>query len=181
MVRRSFRKIEVKSLIYMAFCGIGVLGFLLIAIIPNQLAINDIQREIKEVETRITKQDILYPFYLQILKQVRHLDERSRNLPFPKEKALARHELGQVHRDFSRAAAEAGMEIELSPDLGSITGDSQTMTVDGSFRGPFFSLRELLVELGKIPYLKQVDTMEIRALPDSVNCKIKFRLAIERA
>lgn len=180
-IKKLLRNTKVRSLIYIALCSLGVLGFLLFAVIPNQLAIKDVEKDIREIETRIARQEILYPLYQQMLLKINRLDKKEKKLPFPEKKALGRNELARINQDFNRAAEKAGMEMEIFPDLVSLTKNSRIMVVNGSARGSFFSFRKLLVELGRLPYLQDIGKIEIKALPEDISYKVKFRLALKQS
>ncbi len=179
MANQAPNHLKVRSLVYLGLCVAGVAGFLLIAVIPNYLAIKNLQQDTKQTRTRIARQEVLYPFYQQMLHKLQNLESRSMALPFPDRTGLAREDLGRIERDFSQAARQAGIELKTVPDLSSLTRSSRTLVVNSSGRGNFFSFRNFLVGLGRLPYLQKMEKIEIQAMPEEVRFKIKCRLALE--
>ncbi|MFO7761819.1 MAG: hypothetical protein ACQES8_09050 [Thermodesulfobacteriota bacterium] len=180
MAEQFLRITKARSLFYILLCSIGVLGFFLIALVPNQFAIKDLRQETREMETRISRQEVFYPFYQKMLGRLRELENKNMPLPFNKKKGLDRNKLNRIKTDFNRAAGQAGIGLEIVPDLTSLTKSSEDMMVDGKARGDFLSFREFLIEIGKIPYLQQVEQIEIQALTDDIRYKIKCRIALKK-
>lgn len=179
MLRELFNRPKSRSLIYIIICTIGGLGFLAITVIPTQLALKDVHRDIRSTEARIAKQEILYPFYQQMLAKIERLENNTWTLPYPETQGLARSEIDRINTDFIQAARQSGIRLETVSDLGSLTRDSRILEVNTSARGDFFSFREFLVKLGAIPYLKSIGRIEIRALPGEISYRVKCRIALQ--
>jgi len=45
-------------------------------------------------------------------------------------------------------------------------------------RGEFADFRNLLIELGKVPYLEKIEEISVRQLPDTMELKAEIWLAV---
>ena len=103
-----------QSLIYFLICGVGIIIFVLLIIIPAQKTSAQLDKDIEKLAARLDEQRILKPVFDNLLNQVKKKD--ATELPAPKKVKLAR---GDIHN-----ISEHLLETARSCDL--ILRDIQT-------------------------------------------------------
>ena len=166
-----------QTLTNMVICLAGLLVIVLAGIVPNFLSSARLDREISRVQFQLEEQDKLYPV-LQLLKKNAQ-QKILMILPFPAMDKLSRKLIDLFPATFNDMAKKAGMDvISISPDLNSLSDNSNFLIVNAVIRGDFFNFRKLLINLGEVPYLERVEEMEIRQNQDIMEFKMKIRLAL---
>jgi hypothetical protein len=76
-------------------------------------------------------------------------------------------------------AKKAGMDvISISPDINSLSDNSNFLIVNAVISGDFFNFRKLLINLGEVPYSERVEEIQIQQNQDIMEFKMKIRLAL---
>jgi hypothetical protein len=63
------------------------------------------------------------------------------------------------------------------PALNSAGDISKTIAVDAVARGELFAMRKFLIGLGSIPYVEQIEEVQLSRNPDWLEIKVKFWVA----
>ena len=80
---------------------------------------------------------------------------------------------------FSTAARVSGMSmVSAIPNLTALTGDAQFLSVNVVLRGDFLNLRKFLINLGGIPYVKQIEEIAIQQKLDTKEFRLKIWVAV---
>jgi len=61
--------VPLKSFMLAGICAGGILAFALLAILPNKIALTDLNRKIRIEEARLNEQQILFPLYENLKKK----------------------------------------------------------------------------------------------------------------
>jgi hypothetical protein len=70
------------------------------------------------------------------------------------------------------------MVVALTPDTKSITGNSQYLIYSAILKGDFTDFRKMLVALGALPYVDQIQEIGIRQGSDSMEFRMKIGVAL---
>ncbi len=168
-------KLPARSIIYLLICGGEILAFILLAIIPYQKALVNLDKEIKSITARIEEQKIFFPFFKDLLKKARYKDPEL--LPFPKRAKLARNNTDIIASVFREIAQKCNLKIEsIIPDINSVIEDSGILMINLFMKGDFFDFRNFLIGLYKIPYLEHTEQIKIQTVQGSK--ELEFRLKI---
>ena len=166
-----------QTLTNMTICLAGLLVIVLVGIIPNIISSVSLDRKINSVKFQLEEQDKLYPVRQLLKNNAQH--KGLMVLPFPARDRLSRKLIDLFPATFKDMAKKAGMDvISISPDLNSLSDNSKVLIVNAAVKGDFFNFRKLLVNLGEIPYSERVEEIDIQQTQDSMEFRMKIRLAL---
>ena len=166
-----------QTLTNMTICLAGLLVIVLAGIVPNFISSVSLDRKINSVKFQLEEQDKLYPVSQLLKKNAQQ--KVLMVLPFPARDKLSRKLIDLFPTTFKNMAKKAGMDvISISPDLNSLSDNSNFLIVNAVIRGDFFNFRKLLINLGEVPYSERVEEIEIQQNQDTMEFKMKIRLAL---
>ena len=159
-IQTQIGKIPGRSVMYLLICVVISVIFYFVAISPYQRSMGAIDVKTAQAMERIEKQKVLLPLYEEMIKMGE--SEVRERLPLPEKKGLSRMEIDTVSSLFKKMADKYDMEIvSVSPDVATMTEESDDIMVGIRLRGKFFDFRKFLVELGGVPSLDRVEEIEI--------------------
>ena len=95
----------------------------------------------------------------------------------PERKALPKENIGVIPSLFKGIARKSGMElVTVNPDFTTLARGGDAILINAVARGDFSSVRKFLVEVGKVPYVKTVEEMEIKQRANDKELKLKIWL-----
>ncbi|MDP3283068.1 MAG: hypothetical protein Q8M56_01390 [Desulfobacterales bacterium] len=170
-------KIPKQTLTNIIVCLAGLLVIVLAGIVPNIIFSANLDRKISNVKALLEEQDKLHPVYQLLEKNTQQ--KVSKVLPFPVKDRLSRKLIDLFPATFRDMAKKAGMDVvSISPDLNSLSDNSTFLIFNTVIRGDFFNFRKLLVNVGEVPYSERVEEIEIQQNQDTMEFKMKIRLAL---
>lgn len=177
MVSQLKQNIPAKSMTYLFVCAGLIIVIVLLGILPlyryNVVRTQNVQK----IQTSIEEQRALGGIYE--LLQTASEQKDVYNLPRPAKSSLSRQDIEQFHHAFRAESGKARlMTIALMPDVKSVTSGSQNILYDATLKGEFANFRKLLVGLGSLPYVEQIEEIHIRQSSDSMEFKLKIRIAL---
>jgi len=150
-----------RSIIYLLICGTGVLVFLLAGIYPSYRHMVRIDGSIADLKAQIEEQRVLFPIYQKLRGGLAPENLKAQSSP-PKSGLPAR-QMDNLSPIFGELAANCGLEVSaVTPDVRSLTQNSSFLSVGLALKGNFFELRKFLLELVNLPYLGNIEELEIR-------------------
>jgi hypothetical protein len=162
-----------KSLLYLLVC-LGIIVLVILAGMYPLYRYNTKQKmEIKRLSREIEEQKTLLPLYETLLKS--REKKNLSDLPNPQRTPILREEANKFQDAFRLAVGKAGMmTVALTPDLSTLSGTSNYFLHSATVKGEFKNYRELLIELAKIPYINQIEEIQIHQYADSLEFKMKI-------
>lgn len=155
-------KISSSNLVYLAICVAGIVAFFFVGIFPNIRFMNELKTEARELTQKVRSQELLYPIYRQLIKEVQQ--PIPTKLVLPEKASLSQEELNRINAIFRRTAENSGtVFLRAVPDASSYLEDAEHLSVQVSFKGDFFNLRNLLFDLCALPFLDAIDQMRIES------------------
>ena len=165
-----------QSLIYFLICGAGILVFVLLIIIPTQQTSAELDRDIEKLNARINEQRILKPVFDKLLKQVKKKGQTQ--LPVTQKVKLARGEINKISERLLEIARRYDLQLQdIQTDVNALENNAEYLLMHIHVRGDFIKFRDFLVYLGNIPSLEQIEEIDIRAIENSREYKLKIWLA----
>jgi len=165
-----------KNIIYLIFCGLGLLGIFLITFYANYRSLDKIEKNIKELQAKVESQKTFSPIFQELFREIQF--KPPEGLPFPEPKKLAREETGRISMILQNVAGESGLKIaEIVPDVDSSIDASEHLMVNMTMFGDLSQLRTFLFNLGNLPYLEQIGQIQIKAVEDGREFRLKFWMA----
>jgi hypothetical protein len=170
-------KIPAQSAYYLLVCGTGILLFILIGLYPMQASLSRMDEDMAGTKARIEEQKVLFPLYKELLGKV---PKKSLEMPLRSNKAgLAIDQIDGISIQFKKMAQECELEAtSVTPDVKSLANNSKSMSVNSILRGDFLKLRRFLLELEKLPYLEQIEEIQIRETTGGKEFTLKTWLAL---
>ena len=168
--------VPTQSLVYFLICGVGILVFVILIIIPSQRASAQLDEDIVNLKRRIEEQRILRPVFDSLLKKAKK--KNTTGLPATKSAKLARGDINKVSARLQDMARKHELELqEIRTDVDNLAGKSGYLVMRLNLKGDFLKFRDFLVDLGTIEALEHIGELEIRAVEGSREFKLKIWLA----
>lgn len=167
-----------QSIRYLLICGVGILSFILLAIYPHYKKLDRMNMEIKSTRSQIKEQEILYPIGKNILDEL--MAKETWDLPFPEKAKLGRDKAAEISGIFKEIARKSNLEpVNIVPDVKSLTEQTGLLSVDIIVRGGFFDFRKFFIHMGELPYLEQIEEVQIQPVEAGREFKLKIWLALK--
>lgn len=165
-----------QSLIYFLICGAGILVFVLLIIIPTQKTSAELDKDIDKLNARIDEQRILRPIFDNLLKQIKK--KGPTELPVTKKNKLARGDISRLSERLLEIARRYDLKLhDIQTDVNALENNADYLLIRIHASGDFKKFRDFLVDLGNIPFLEQIEEIDIRAIENSREFKLKVWLA----
>ena len=165
-----------QSLIYFLVCGVGILVFVFLIIIPTQRTSAELDKEIIKTGDRIEEQRILKPVFESLLKQAKK--KAPTDLPATKKVKLDRADISKLSEDLQDMAFRHGLKVQdMNTDVSALIGKSGYLLMRINLAGAFMDFRDFLVDLGTVPSLETIEEIQVRAIEGSREFKIKIWIA----
>lgn len=159
--------------------GGGILLFILIAIFPNYLSYNNIVHEISLLEYKIDEQKILSPIFEDLSKKAQF--QKPESLPFPAADKLSRNDTEKITPIVREIVEVNGFKLEdIDTDIESLMTESGILKLSINLLGEFHNLRDLLLDLGSLPYLEHIEVIQIGNFGDKNKIDLTIWIAQER-
>ena len=159
--------------------GGGMLLFILIAIFPNYLSYNNAVHEISLLEYKIEEQKILSPIFEDLSKKAQF--QKPESLPFPPADKLSRNDTEKITPIIRKIVEVNGFKLEdIDTDIESLMMESGILKLSIKLTGEYRSLRNLLLDLGSLPYLEHIELIQISSLGDKNRIDLTIWIAQER-
>lgn len=171
----SIPKTGISNIVYLVVCLTGIAAFFLVGIYPNMQSMDELGAEAAVLSQKVQAQEVLYPIYRQLIKEVQQPIPSELVLPEPD--ALSQKDFNQINRLFYQLARQCDVDfISAVPDAKSYFEDAGHLTMHVSFKGDFFNFRKLLSDLCTKPYLVAIDQMRIETQATEKIISLKLRL-----
>lgn len=155
------------------------MGFLILAIYPNQKSMASLDTEINTIQRQIKEQKILFPVYENLLKEGKF--KKPGKFPFPQRARLGRHETERIYLIFGDKARKSNLSlVDVIPDVELLTEGSEFLTVNMLMKGNLLNFRDFLVHLGEIPYVENIEEIRIQPEEGVKKFRLKVSLALKR-
>ena len=165
-----------QSLIYFLVCGTGILVFVLLIIIPTQKTSAELDRNIDKLSARIIEQRVLRPIFDNLLKQIKK--KGPTDLPLTPKNKLTRGDIGRISERLLEIARRCDLKLhDIQTDVNALKNNAEYLLMHIHATGDFIRFRDFLVYLGNIPSLEQIEEIDIRAIENSREFKLKVWLA----
>jgi hypothetical protein len=177
MIKKFNQEITANSLSYVLICGGIIFLVVLLGIIPLNHYNSDLSQDVKKIQTQIDEQKGLGGLY-QLLKNASEKKE-VHALPNPVKTRLSRQDMGKFQDTFRAEAGKSGfMIISLIPDVKTIASGSQNILYHVAIKGKFANFQKLLVKLGDLSYIDQIEEININQNSDSMEFRLKIWIAL---
>ena len=178
MLNRITEFIPTQSLIILCTCIAGIVLFVFLLILPRQDMAEDLDKSIGELEKKIGEQRTLTPVFNNILAIAKN--KKKPELPITTKAKLARSDMTKIFDQIKAKARLYNLNLqEITPDVNSLKETSGYLLIRLVATGDFVNFREFLIDLGTIPSMVHTEELQIRAIEDSREIRLKIWLAQE--
>jgi len=172
-------KLPTRNIMVIFLFGGGVLFFILLSIFPNYLAYSNINHEIKTLQNQIEEQKLLSPIFSDLSEKTKFKDPK--NLPFPQKDKLSKNETGNISAIIQNIIRQNDYTlISILTDMDGLIEESGTLKVSIEMTGNFMNLRNLILQLGTLPYLDHIEYVHIDSHSDKQLFLLKVWIAQEQ-
>ncbi|MDP2854088.1 MAG: hypothetical protein Q8O28_07550 [Smithellaceae bacterium] len=177
MIKKLNQRIPANSLSYVLIFGGIIFLVVLLGIIPLNRYNANRSQDIKEIQARIDEQKGLGGLY----QSLKIASEKKENhvLPNPAKTRLSRQDVDKFQDIFRAEAGKSGlMTISLTPDVKTVAIGSQNLLYNVTIKGEFANFQKLLVKLGALSYIDQIEEINIKQNSDSMEFRLKIWIAL---
>jgi inhibitor of KinA sporulation pathway (predicted exonuclease) len=176
--RLKISQLPTRSIAFLLICAGGLLVFTLLVIYPQRLSLAEADLEIMKLKERIDEQRILNPVFQDLLRKVRLKD--TEGLPFPKKAKFVHSESATIPSVFQDIAQKSHLTLQdITTDVDSLIENSEYLKIKFVVKGDFVDLRTFMLNLGDLPYLEQIERIQIQSTKDAKEVSFKVWLAQE--
>lgn len=170
--------IPVRNMVYLVVCVVTITVFILLVVHPSHRSLSRLDKESAGIKQSIDKQKKLLPLYYQLIEKSRMAV--SYKLPLPETEKLPEDNIGLIPSIFKEIASKSGADIiSANPDLRTLSGKAGSLLINTTARGDLPCLRNFLIEIGKLPYLKGIEELQIEQQATDKELKMKIWLEME--
>jgi hypothetical protein len=156
-----------------------VLAIALLGLYPNHLALVEMDQEIEEMNLGIEEQQTLSPVLNRLIQKAKPAE--TMGLPIPGKQTAMRLDVDAITGLLQAMVDETKLKIhQVTPDESSLSEESPYLIMNLIVQGDFFNFRSLLVELGKMTFLEDIDDFEIGVADDGKQMKLKLVFVQEK-
>ena len=167
-----------QSLVLFLLCGVAILIFLVLIILPAQRLQADLNQDIGNLKTRIDEQKILFPVFKNLFAKTKA--PATQDLPTPNHAKLTRTEIPAVPKRLQEIATTHRLKVrEIIPDVNTLTDASGRFRLHVVAVGQFTELRGFLIAVGALPYFSSIEEIDIRASEGGEEFALKIWMARE--
>jgi hypothetical protein len=159
--------------------GGGMLLFMLLAIFPNYISFNNIEHEISILKYKIEEQKILSPIFEDLTKKAQF--QKPESLPFPSAEKLSTNDTEKITPIIRDIIETNGFTLEkIATDLESLMTESGNLKMSVNIVGEFHKLRDVLLDLGNLPYLEHIEVIQVNSFGDKNKIFLTIWVSQER-
>ncbi len=145
--------------------GGGMLLFVLLSVFPNYISYSNIEHEISVLKNQIEEQKILSPIFENLSKKAQFT--KPGTLPFPQAKKLSKDDTNKITPIIRAIVEKQGFKLDkIGTDIESIMTASGIFKMSIRLSGEFDKFRDVLLELGSLPYLDHIEDIQINNYRD---------------
>lgn len=177
MIKKTNQEIPSNSLSYVLICGGIIILISLLGIIPFYQYNANRSQAVKNIQDQINEKQELGQVYLLIQKASGKKEIHA--LPNPAKTRLSRQDVDRFQDTFRTVAGESGLTtISLIPDVKTMASGSQNLLYNATIQGEFTNFHKLLVKLGALSYIDQIEEINIKQDSDSMEFGLKIWIAL---
>jgi hypothetical protein len=155
--------VPAQSLVLLALCGAGVVGFLLLVILPADRASAELDREIVALTARVEEQKVLSPVFKALFEKARSPVKAGG--PAPVRAKLSRADIAALPKRLQEMAAAHRLAVrEVVPDINTLTDASGRLSMKIQAQGRFADLRGFLLDVGALPFFDGLEEVDVRGV-----------------
>ncbi|MBP7342845.1 MAG: hypothetical protein PHG54_05530 [Smithellaceae bacterium] len=177
MIKKLGGSLPSNTISYMLICGGIIVLVVLLVLLPFYRYNSSKAAEVDRLQSAIDEQKGLGKVHQMLAGAAGKNDVHT--LPNPAASRLPRQDVEKFQDAFRAEAGKAGlMTMTLMPDVKSIAPGSPHLLYNAALKGEFAGMRKMLTGLGAMPYIEQIEEIDIRQLGDSMELKMKMRIAL---
>ncbi len=172
----NFLSLPRKNIIVFLFCGMGILSIFLITFYSDYLTLDELDKKILELNTKIEIQKLYSPVFRELFRKIQF--KLPEGLPFSKQEKVTQEDLPEISTVLQGIALQNNLKIEeISPDVDSLIDGSKHLMISMIIRGELLQLRKFLYQLGGIPYLAHIERLHIQTVEGGKEFRLKVWMA----
>jgi len=161
------------SIRYLAICGGGLLAFILMGIVPNQLALQRIDTNLAALKKQLAEQEALFPIFNEMMSKIQKRPQQVP--PLANREALPKGDTNRPTQDLKALAAQYRLRLEgIAPDLGNLIDGAEYLRLKATVKGNLKDFQPFLMDVGKLGYLGALETVRIRAADNERELFVQF-------
>ena len=172
-----------RSFLYIIFFGSVIVLIVVSLIIMQQKSIDGTVSKIAGRKAELEKQKILHPFFEQLEKTYqKEMNENLDVLSLPERKPLTNEDEKDLELDLDETAEKNGLILKsYQPDIKSFFDDSKRLVVNIVITGEVAKFRDMMIDLLKLPYLEDIQSIIIERDKENGGVVLKLTLFLLKA
>jgi len=171
-------KIYGRGAVYLIISAVIVVAFILLVLYPYYRSLGRLDMEIVRTKRSIDTRKVFLPLYYKLVEKSK--SGVSDKLPLPDRKKLSKGDINSIPSVLKGIAIKSGTEILfVNPDVTTLMAEPGFVSVNTTAKGDFFNFRNFLIEIGKLPYLRGIEKIEIQQKGADKELTIKMWLEVD--
>jgi len=168
--------IPASSLGYILVCG-GIILVVVLGIVSLHRFNANKAQDVRKLVNQIDEQKVLGPVYLSMIKELQKKEVYA--LPNPRKLRLSEQEADKFQEIIRKAAGKSGLfTVSVLPDVKTMASANQNLLYNMTLKGELQNFHKFMIELGGIPYIDQIEDVNIKQYSDSMEYKLKIWVAL---
>jgi hypothetical protein len=168
-----------RNILLILIFGGGIFLFVILAIFPNYMSFTNMEREIDTLRNKIEEQKILSPIFEDLSKKAQFTKPAS--LPFPPPEKLSKNDTNKISPIIQSIVEKKGFTLEdIDTDIESLMSETGVLKMSVHMIGAFNNLRDVLLDLGALPYLKHIEIIQINSFRDANKINLSVWISQEQ-
>ena len=169
----AITKLPSRNIILIILFGGGIIFFVLLSIFPNYITYSNLENEINTMRNQIEEQKILSPIFSDLSNKAKF--EYPESLPFPKTEKLSRNKTGKISEIIQNIVLLNNFTVNsILTDIGGLMDETGILKISLEITGDFMNLRNLILQLGALPYLEHIENIRIDSAGNRQNILLKL-------
>ena len=171
--------VPTRNTVVILIFGGGLLLFILLAIFPNYISYNNIEHEISILKDKIEEQKMLSPIFEDLSKKAQF--QKPESLPFPPAEKLSPDDTDKITPIIREIIEINGFTLEdIATDIERLMTESSNLKMSVHIVGEFHKLRDVLLDLGSLPYLEHIEVIQINSFGEKNKIILTIWVSQER-
>jgi Tfp pilus assembly protein PilO len=166
-----------RNIIFLGICLGGLFLLLLISLIPLQAEHHALDQEITTLKNDLANQQH-YQTGIKLVDEVLATLDQQTTPQVVSLSPLAQGDSDLIIKDIKSLARGTSLQLANIEPLLDNKNSWQNLTVHAELQGAFPDLRAFLLKLLALPYVKQIDRIEIHPSNPGLNFKLTYTLAL---
>ena len=168
-------KPDKHNIVFLFLCLGGLATLYIVGIFPIYSESNQLDFKIPQIQQKVNEQEQLEAMFSVVDKE-RKSNLSDHSLPNIHVSSLPQNQTDTILPDFEKIASNSLMNvIEVTPSLKK-SADLKRLVIKSKLNGDFSNIRSFLFDLLNLPYVNQINKIELKPAGKELRCNLTFSI-----